>query len=156
MIQTDAALNPGNSGGALVDASGHVIGVNTAIIGGAQGLCFAVPINTAKRIIPELMRDGRVARGWFGIAGQTQGLSRALVRRLDLQNESGVLVVAVSSGRPRRAGGLARRRCGAEARRIEAAQSSTPSIKLLTRERIGRRVALRCCAMGSLCSLSSR
>ncbi|MEJ0060511.1 MAG: hypothetical protein WDM79_13465 [Terricaulis sp.] len=95
--------------GALVDGAGRMIGVNTAIIGGAQGLCFAVPINTAKRIIPELMREGRVARGWFGIGGQTQELSTALVRRLKLDAQSAVLVVAVSSAGPAGGGGLA---CG--------------------------------------------
>src|SRR5262249_61191619 len=79
VIQTDAALNPGNSGGALVDGLGRVVGINTAIISGAQGICFAVPINTANRIIPELMREGRVVRGWLGVAGQSQGLARALV-----------------------------------------------------------------------------
>jgi len=106
VIQTDAALNPGNSGGALVDAGGRVIGINTAIIGGAQGICFAVPINTAKRIVPELMRNGRVARGWLGLAAQTQGLSKALVRRLDLAAESGVLVVTVVGGGPADRAGL--------------------------------------------------
>ncbi len=106
VIQTDAALNPGNSGGALVDADGSVIGINTAIIGGAQGICFAVPSNTAKSVIPDLMRSGRVARGWFGIGGQTQELSRALVRRLGLDVESGVLVVAISGGGPADAAGL--------------------------------------------------
>jgi S1-C subfamily serine protease len=141
VIQTDAALNPGNSGGALVDAHGGVVGINTAIIGGAQGICFAVPINTAKLVIPELMRDGRVARGWFGIAGQTQELSRALVRRLGLDVESGVLVVAISDGGPADRAGL---RVGDVVLRLDGA--ATPSVdavhKLLTREKIGRKVAL--------------
>ena len=141
VIQTDAALNPGNSGGALVDANGHMIGINTVIIGGAQGLCFAVPIDTAKRVIPELMREGYVARGWFGIAGQTQGLSRALARRLKLSAESGVLVVAVSGGGPAEAAGL---RGGDVVLTLDGAPS--PSVdaihKLLTRERIGKRITL--------------
>lgn len=141
VIQTDAALNPGNSGGALVDSSGGVIGVNVAIIGGAQGICFAVPINTAKRVVPELMREGRVARGWFGIAGQTQGLSKALVRRLDLPAESGVLVAAISNGGPAEAAGL---RIGDVVLKLDG--EATPSVdavhKILTREKIGRRVAL--------------
>ncbi|MBL8545588.1 MAG: trypsin-like peptidase domain-containing protein [Hyphomonadaceae bacterium] len=141
VIQTDAALNPGNSGGALVDARGAVVGINTAIIGGAQGLCFAVPSSTAKLVIPELMRDGRVARGWLGIGGQTQGLSRALTRRLGLNAESGVLVVAVTSGGPGEAAGLEE---GDVVLQLDG--EATPSVdaihKLLTRERIGRQVEL--------------
>jgi S1-C subfamily serine protease len=141
VIQTDAALNPGNSGGALVDAHGAVVGINTAIIGGAQGLCFAVPSNTAKLVIPELMRSGRVARGWFGIAGQTQELSRALVRRLGLDVESGVLVVAISAGGPADAAGL---HVGDVVLKLDG--TPTPSVdaihKLLTSERIGRTVVL--------------
>jgi S1-C subfamily serine protease len=141
VIQTDAALNPGNSGGALVDAHGAVVGINTAIIGGAQGLCFAVPSSTAKLIIPELMRDGRVARGWLGIGGQTQGLSRALVRRLHLNDEAGVLVVAVAGGGPGEAAGLEE---GDVILKLDG--EHTPSVdaihKLLTRERIGRTVEL--------------
>lgn len=141
VIQTDAALNPGNSGGALVDADGAVIGINTAIIGGAQGLCFAVPSNTARLIVPDLMRNGRVSRGWFGIAGQTQGLSRALVRRLNLDAESGVLVAAVSDGGPAAAAGL---RMGDVVLKLDGER--TPSVdaihKLLTRDRVGRRVRL--------------
>ncbi|MEZ5957878.1 MAG: trypsin-like peptidase domain-containing protein [Hyphomonadaceae bacterium] len=141
VIQTDAALNPGNSGGALIDAHGAVVGINTAIIGGAQGLCFAVPSSTAKLIIPELMRDGRVARGWLGIGGQTQELSRALVRRLGLGAESGVLVVAVASGGPGEAAGLDE---GDVILRLDGeATASVDAIhKLLTRERIGRAVEL--------------
>ncbi len=141
VIQTDAALNPGNSGGALIDAHGAVVGINTAIIGGAQGLCFAVPSSTAKLVIPELMREGRVARGWLGIGGQTQELSRALVRRLGLSAESGVLVVAVAGGGPGEAAGLDE---GDVILKLDG--EPTPSVdaihKLLTRERIGRTVEL--------------
>src|SRR5262245_1206050 len=141
VIQTDAALNPGNSGGALVDGRGAVVGINTAIIGGAQGICFAVPSNTAKLVIPDLMRSGRVARGWFGIAGQTQELSRALQRRLGLDVASGVLVAAVTSGGPAEA---ARLQVGDVVLKLDGAP--TPSVdavhKLLTRERIGRKVSL--------------
>ncbi|HEX8901275.1 S1C family serine protease [Vitreimonas sp.] len=152
VIQTDAALNPGNSGGALVDARGAVVGINTAIIGGAQGICFAVPSNTAKSIIPDLMRDGRVTRGWFGIAGQSQELSRALVRRLGLGVEGGVLVVAVSPGGPAEAAGL---RVGDVVLKLEG--FATPTVdavhKLLTRERIGKRVALEVLRDGALVKL---
>lgn len=152
VIQTDAALNPGNSGGALVDAHGAVVGINTAIIGGAQGLCFAVPSNTAKLVIPELMRDGRVARGWFGIGGQTQELSRALVRRLGLKVHSGVLIVAVSEQGPAATAGL---RVGDVVLSLDDAP--TPSVdaihKLLTRDRIGRRVMLEVLRDGGLIRL---
>jgi S1-C subfamily serine protease len=152
VIQTDAALNPGNSGGALVDARGAVVGINTAIIGGAQGICFAVPSNTAKSIIPDLMRDGRVTRGWFGIAGQSQELSRALVRRLGLGVEGGVLVVAVSAGAPAEAAGL---RVGDVVLKLDG--FATPTVdavhKLLTRERIGKRVRLDVLRDGSLVKL---
>ncbi|KAF0177888.1 MAG: trypsin-like peptidase domain-containing protein [Hyphomonadaceae bacterium] len=139
VIQTDAALNPGNSGGALCDAKGRIVGVNTAIIGGAQGICFAVPINTAKRIIPELMRNGRVARGWLGVAGQTQGLSKALVRRLHLKAEAGVLVVQVVNGGPGERAGLQPGDVilgvgGAVTPTVDAIHS------ILSREQIGRRV----------------
>ncbi|MDX2236052.1 MAG: trypsin-like peptidase domain-containing protein [Hyphomonadaceae bacterium] len=141
IIQTDAALNPGNSGGALVDAQARVIGVNVAIIGGAQGICFAVPINTAKRIIPDLMRDGRVARGWFGVAGQTQALSKALVRRLNLTSDSGVLVAGLVSGGPAERSGV---RVGDVVLAIDGV--ATPSVdhihRALTRDTIGRAVAL--------------
>jgi S1-C subfamily serine protease len=153
VIQTDAALNPGKSGGALVDAGGAVIGINTAIIGGAQGLCFAVPSNTARLIVPDLMRDGRVARGWFGIAGQTQELSRALTRRLQLDVGGGVLVVAVSQGGPADQAGL---RVGDVVLKLDG--KGTPSVdaihKLLTRERIGRKAPLTVLRDGAIVKLS--
>jgi S1-C subfamily serine protease len=153
VIQTDAALNPGNSGGALVDARGAVVGINTAIIGGAQGICFAVPSNTAKAVIPDLMRHGRVSRGWFGIAGQTQQLSRALVRRLHLDVESGVLVAAISEGGPAQRAGL---RVGDVVLKLDGA--ATPSVdavhKLLTRDRIGQEVSLLALRDGVLVRLN--
>jgi S1-C subfamily serine protease len=153
VIQTDAALNPGNSGGALVDGDGAVVGINTAIIGGAQGLCFAVPSNTAKLVIPELMRNGRVARGWFGIAGQTQELSRALARRVGLDVEAGVLVVAVSGGGPAEAAGL---RVGDVVLKLDGvATASVDAVhKLLTRDKIGRKIALDVLRDGVVVKLS--
>lgn len=106
IIQTDAALNPGNSGGALIDSAGRLIGITTAIIGGAQGICFAVPVDTATRIVPELMRHGRVARGYLGVAGQTLELPRNLRRRLELPAERGVLIVEAAQGSPAEQAGL--------------------------------------------------
>jgi S1-C subfamily serine protease len=107
VIQTDAALNPGNSGGPLVDARGHVIGVNTAVIMGAQGICFAIGVNTAVFVAARLMRDGRVARSYIGVAGQTVPLHRRVVRFYDLPLEHGVLVAGVEEGSPAARAGLA-------------------------------------------------
>jgi S1-C subfamily serine protease len=106
VIQTDAALNPGNSGGPLVSASGEVIGVNTAIIAAAQGICFATSIDTAKLVVGQLLRHGRVRRGYLGVAGQNTPLPRRLVRHFDLPVESGVRVMSVEPGSPAAAGGI--------------------------------------------------
>ncbi len=100
VIQTDAALNPGNSGGPLVDSRGSVIGINTAVILPAQGICFAVGINTAKAVAYKLLRDGRVRRGRLGITGQNVALVRATVRSLGIEQATGVLVLAVQEGSP--------------------------------------------------------
>ena len=100
VIQTDASLNPGNSGGPLVTSDGCVIGVNTATIMGAQGLCFAIGINTAKFVASRLLRDGRIRRSYIGVEAQTAPLHRRLVRFYDLPNESGVIVTAVENGSP--------------------------------------------------------
>ena len=95
VIQTDAALNPGNSGGPLVDSRGRVIGINTAIIAGSQGICFSIPINTAKWIASQLIRDGRVRRSYLGISGQTIALDRRLIVRYRLKGSTGVMVTEV-------------------------------------------------------------
>lgn len=106
ILQTDAALNPGNSGGPLVDSRGEVIGVNTAIISSAQGICFAIAINTAKFVAGRLIRDGRVRRSRLGAAVQTVSLPRRVVDRHDLAVSSGVLIVAVEGGGPASRAGL--------------------------------------------------
>jgi len=100
VLQTDASLNPGNSGGPLVNTRGEVIGVNTAMILPAQGICFAIAVDLAKFVATSLIRDGRIVRAWIGVAGQNAKLRRHLVRRHDLAHESGVLVLSVESGSP--------------------------------------------------------
>lgn len=100
VIQTDAALNPGNSGGPLVDSRGAVIGINTAIIPSAQGICFAIPINAAKHILPQLMQHGRVVRGYLGLHGHNVPISKSLARQFGLTQNAAVEVVAVETGGP--------------------------------------------------------
>jgi S1-C subfamily serine protease len=100
VIQTDAALNPGNSGGPLVNSRAEVVGVNTAIIAGAQGICFAVPANTAQFVASRLIRDGRVRRSYIGVIGQTIELTRRHAQRFQLAVQGGVLVTGVAPGSP--------------------------------------------------------
>ena len=106
LIQTDAALNPGNSGGPLVTSHGDVIGVNTAVIAPAQGLCFAIAISTAIYVAGRLIRDGHITRGRIGVAGQTTPIRRRVVRYFDLPLETGVLVAGVEPGSPAQRAGL--------------------------------------------------
>ncbi len=106
IIQTDAALNPGNSGGPLVNSAGEVVGVNTAMIRPAQGICFAIASNTAKLVAGWLIRDGRIRRGYVGVAGQNVPIHRRIVRFYGLPLETGVLVVSVDKKSPAERAGL--------------------------------------------------
>jgi S1-C subfamily serine protease len=106
IIQTDAALNPGNSGGPLVNSAGEVIGVNTAMIRPAQGLCFAIASNTAKFVAGWLIRDGRIRRSYIGVAGQNVSIHRRIIRFYNLPLETGVLVVSVENKSPAAQAGL--------------------------------------------------
>jgi len=106
IIQTDAALNPGNSGGPLVNSAGEVVGVNTAMIRPAQGICFAIASNTARLVAGWLIRDGRIRRGYIGVAGQNVPIHRRIVRFYGLPLETGVLVVSVEEKSPAKRAGL--------------------------------------------------
>ena len=106
VLQTDAALNPGNSGGPLLNSRGEAIGVNTAVIVGAQGLCFAIGINSASYVAMTLMREGRIRRSVIGVAGQNVPIPPALRRHLGIQAESGVLIAGVEKNSPAMEGHL--------------------------------------------------
>jgi S1-C subfamily serine protease len=109
VVQTDAALNPGNSGGPLVDSQGRVVGVNTATIMGAQGICFAIGADTAEFVASHLIRDGRIRRSYVGLMGQGVPLHRRIVRYYDLATDSGLLVEGVIPGGPAERAGLRER-----------------------------------------------
>ena len=141
VIQTDAALNPGNSGGPLVNSRGEVIGVNTAMILPAQGISFATSIDTAKFVASRLIRDGKVSRSYIGLAGQNVPLPRRIVRYYNLAVESGILVVSFEGNSPARNAGL---REGDVIVGLD--DHPTAGIddlhKLLTEERIGHKSSL--------------
>lgn len=141
VIQTDAALNPGNSGGPLVASHGEVVGINTAVIAGAQGICFAVSSNTARFVLTEILRHGRVRRAFIGLGAQTIPLPRRLARALEIPNAFAALVTAVEAGGPAALAGL-------RERDIVLSLDGAPVtgaddlIRLLGGERIGQPVEL--------------
>jgi S1-C subfamily serine protease len=142
ILQTDASLNPGNSGGPLVDSGGSVIGVNTAVILPAQGLCFAIGASTAERVASALIRDGRVRRAWLGIGGQTLPLPRRIVRHFGLARESGVRIDSVERGSPAAAADL--RRGDVVVALDDAPVGTIDDLqRLLVGDTIGRAVAVR-------------
>jgi S1-C subfamily serine protease len=106
IIQTDVALNPGNSGGPLVDSRGRVVGVNTAVFAMAQGISFAVPIDTATTVVPQLLARGRVVRAYLGFGGQSRPIDRRLVRALGLPRERAIEIMSVEAGTPAAGAGL--------------------------------------------------
>ncbi len=142
VIQTDAALNPGNSGGPLVNSAAEVVGVNTAVIQGAQSICFAVGIDTASWVVTQLLTSGRVRRAYVGIAGATTPLPRPLQRALGLEQASAVRVVEVQPDSPAR-------QAGVEPGDLLAGLDGVPLtgidalLRLLDHSRIGRLCALR-------------
>jgi S1-C subfamily serine protease len=141
LIQTDAALNPGNSGGPLVTSRGDVIGVNTAAILGVQGISFAIPINTARHIVSLLLRDGRVRRGAIGIAAQDVDVPRVVARALGLSAARGVGIVQVTGGGAGDAAGLRQRDIivGFDGSAVEGVDDLH---RLLTQDRIGQPLPL--------------
>lgn len=149
IIQTDAALNPGNSGGALLDSRGRVIGVNTAIIAGANATGFAVPINTAKRVIPDLMREGRVIRGYLGLAGQTIPFPRSAASRYGLSVPAGVQIMQIVPGGPAEKAGL---RAGDVILSVDGKDAPTVDAihRILDGSSIGRESVLRVLRRGDV------
>jgi len=149
VIQTDAALNPGNSGGPLVSSRGEVVGINTAVILGAQGICFAVASNTASFVLGELVRHGRVRRAYIGISAQHSPIPRRLQLAAGLDQGSAAMVSAVEAGSPAASAGLMSGDLivGLDGAPITGADDL---IRALTGERIGRAVEIEVLRMGKL------
>lgn len=141
IIQTDAALNPGNSGGPLVTSRGEVIGVNTAVILPAQGICFATSIDTAKHVASHLIRHGRVSRSFIGLAGQNVPIPRRLVRFYNLVSDTAVLVISLEPDGPAIQAGLQEGDLivGLDNHSIDGIDDLH---KLLTEERVGKRSSI--------------
>ena len=149
VIQTDAALNPGNSGGPLVSSRGEVVGINTAVIRGAQGICFAVASNTASYVLGELIRHGRVRRAFIGVAAESAPVPRRFAHAAGIGNASGAMLTSVDQKGPAAAGGLMRGDLvvGLDGEDVTGVDVL---IRLLGGERIGRAVAVDVLRLGRL------
>ena len=149
VIQTDAALNPGNSGGPLVSSRGEVIGINTAVIAGAQGICFAVASNTAQYVLSEIIQHGRVRRAFIGVAAQTVAVPRRHARAAELDNGFGAMITATEPDGPAQAAGLM-------SYDIVVRMDGQPVtgvddlIRLLNADRLGRMIAVDALRRGTL------
>jgi S1-C subfamily serine protease len=149
VIQTDAALNPGNSGGPLVSSRGEVIGINTAVIMGAQGICFAVASNTAQFVLSELIQHGRVRRAYIGVSAQTVAIPRRHARAADIENNSGAMITALEPSGPAAQSGLMSLDIIVRADG-EPVTGVDDLIRLLNGERISRRIAIDVLRRGTL------
>jgi len=155
VIQTDAALNPGNSGGPLVSSRGEVIGINTAVIMGAQGICFAVASNTAQFVLSELIKHGRVRRGFIGLSGQTAPVPRRHARSAGIANAAGAMITALEPNGPAANAGLMTFDIIVRADG-EAVTGVDDLIRLLNAERIGKTVAIDVLRRGLLRTFDAR
>ncbi|MEZ2140884.1 trypsin-like peptidase domain-containing protein [Bradyrhizobium sp. DN5] len=149
VIQTDAALNPGNSGGPLVSSNAEVIGINTAIINGAQGICFAVASNTAQFVLSEIIRHGYVRRAYIGVAGQTAPVPRRHAVLAGVENKMGALLMQIEPDGPAAKAGLLP---GDVVVRLDGVEINGVDdlIRVLDRDRIGRRLAMDVLRLGRL------
>ncbi len=149
VIQTDAALNPGNSGGPLVSSNAEVIGINTAIINGAQGICFAVASNTAQFVLSEIIRHGYVRRAYIGVAGQTAPVPRRHAVLAGVENKMGALLAQIEPDGPAAKAGLLP---GDVVIRLDGVEINGVDdlIRVLDRDRIGRRLAMDVLRLGRL------
>ena len=152
VIQTDAALNPGNSGGPLVSSKGEVIGINTAVIAGAQGICFAVASNTADFVVSELIRHGQVRRAYIGVSAQTTPVPRRFALAAGIDNSTGATVITLEPGSPAARAGL---ELGDVVVALDGAsvKGVDDLIRHLTAERIGREVTVTVLRQGSVRSV---
>ncbi|OKO89373.1 serine protease [Bradyrhizobium sp. NAS80.1] len=149
VIQTDAALNPGNSGGPLVSSSAEVIGINTAIINGAQGICFAVASNTAQFVLSEIIRHGYVRRAYIGVAGQTAPVPRRHAVLAGVENKMGALLMQIEPDGPAAKAGILP---GDVVIKLDGVEINGVDdlIRVLDRDRIGRRLAMDVLRLGRL------
>src|SRR5436305_7553514 len=152
VIQTDAALNPGNSGGALVSSNAEVIGINTAIINGAQGICFAVASNTAQFVLSEIIRHGYVRRAYIGVAGQTAPIPRRHAVVAGVDNTMGALLAQIEPDSPAAHAGLLPGDVVIRLDRVEV-NGVDDLIRVLDRDRIGRTLEMEVLRLGRLRSV---